>query len=76
MDVKFLKFRGKQGRKVKRYQFTAIDFVDYVIDKFAFRLREIRSDNGHDFQARFHWHVEDKDIRHAYFKPSSRPTQW
>jgi len=92
MDVKFLTFRGKQGQKLKRYQFTAIDdatrvramkiykrhtqasaidFVDYVIDKFPFRIREIRTDNGHEFQAKFHWHVEDKGIRHAYIKPSS-----
>lgn len=92
MDVKFLTFKGKQGSKIKRYQFTAIDdatrvramkiykrhtqasaidFVNYVIDKFPFRIREIRTDNGHEFQAKFHWHVEDKGIRHAYIKPSS-----
>lgn len=23
---------------------------------------------GHEFQAKFHWHVEDKGIRHAYIK--------
>ena len=52
-------------------QANAIDFVDYVIGKFPFRIKEIRTDNGHEFQARFHWHVEDKGIRHAYIKPSS-----
>lgn len=26
---------------------------------------------GHEFQALFHWHVEDLGIRHAYIKPSS-----
>ena len=26
---------------------------------------------GHEFQAKFHWHVEDQGIRHAYIKPSS-----
>jgi transposase InsO family protein len=31
----------------------------------------VRTDNGHEFQAKFHWHVEDKGIRHAYIKPSS-----
>jgi transposase InsO family protein len=92
MDVKFLTFKAKQGKKIKRSQFTAIDdatrvramkiytrhnqssaidFVDYVVDKFPFRIREIRTDNGHEFQAKFHWHVEDKGIRHAYIKPSS-----
>jgi hypothetical protein len=27
--------------------------------------------HGHEFQARFHWHVEDKGIRHVYIKPSN-----
>ena len=52
-------------------QANAIDFVDHVIEKFPFRIKEIRTDNGHEFQAKFHWHVEDKGIRHAYIKPSS-----
>ena len=26
---------------------------------------------GHEFQAKFHWHVEDQGIRHAYIKPAS-----
>src|SRR5262245_28142654 len=26
---------------------------------------------GHELQAKFHWHVEDQGIRHAYSKPSS-----
>ena len=92
MDVKFLTFRGKDGRKIRRFQFTAIDdatriralkiyerhtqasaidFVEHVISTFPFRIREIRTDNGHEFQAKFHWYVEDKGIRHAYIKPSS-----
>jgi len=28
-------------------------------------------DNGHEAQAKFHWHVKDPGIRHAYIKPSS-----
>jgi transposase InsO family protein len=39
-----------------------------IIDKFPFRIKEIRTDNGHEFQAKFHWHVEDLGIRHAYIK--------
>ncbi len=42
-----------------------------MISVFPFRIREIRTDNGHKFQAKFLRHVEDKGIRHAYFKPSS-----
>ncbi len=92
VDVKFLKFEGKNGRPIKRYQYTAIDdatriralkiydrhtqvnamdFIDTVIDKFPFRIREVRTDNGHEFQAKFHWHVEDQGIRHVYIKPAS-----
>ena len=52
----------------KHTQANAIDFVDHIIEKFPFRIREIRTDNGHEFQAKFHWHVEDQGIRHAYIK--------
>ncbi len=92
MDVKFLIFKGKDGKKTKRYQYTAIDdatrvralkvykrhtqanaidFVNHIIQKFPFRIQQIRTDNGHEFQAKFHWHVEDLGIRHAYIKPRS-----
>ena len=27
----------------------------HIIAKFPFRIREIRTDNGHEFQAKFHW---------------------
>jgi len=75
MDVKFLILRDKSGKKLKRYQYTAIDdatrvrapkvykrhtqknaieFVNHVIDKFPFRIQQIRSDRGHEFQALFH----------------------
>lgn len=52
-------------------QANAIDFLDYVIKSFPFRIREVRTDNGHEFQAKFHWHVEEQGIRHAYIKPRS-----
>ena len=31
----------------------------------------IRTDRGHEFQAKFYWHVEDRGVRHAYIKPRS-----
>ena len=93
VDVKFLIFKDKQGRKVKRYQYTAIDdatriralkiykrhtmknaidFVDYVVKKFPFRIQTIRSDNGHEFQWQFHWHLEKElGISHVYIRPRS-----
>ena len=75
MDVKFLIFKGKDGNKIKRYQYTAIDdatrvralkiydrhtqknaidFVNHIIDKFPFRIQQIRTDRGHEFQSQFH----------------------
>jgi len=89
MDVKFWNLKDKDGKKLKRYQYTAIDdatriralkiykrhtqknainFVNHVIDKFPFRIQPIRTDRGHEFQAQFHWHVEDLGIRHVYIK--------
>jgi len=43
--------------------------MDYVTEKFPFRISAVRTDRGHEFQARFHWHVEDQGIRHLYIKP-------
>lgn len=60
-------------RAIKVYsqhtQKNAIDFVNYVIDKFPFRIHTVQTDNGHEFQAKFHWHVEDLGMRHVYIKP-------
>jgi transposase InsO family protein len=82
MDVKFLIFRSKAGKKIKRYQYTAIDdatrvralkiynrhtqknaiaFVDHIIAKFPFRIQQIRTDRGHEFQAQFYQLLSYKD---------------
>jgi transposase InsO family protein len=53
----------------KHNQVCAISFIDYVIQKFPFRISTIRTDRGHEFQARFHWHVEDQGMQHVYIKP-------
>ena len=50
-------------------QANAIDFIDYVVEKFPFRIQTIRTDRGHEFQALFHWHVADKGMEHVYIKP-------
>lgn len=49
-------------------QANAIDFIDYVVEKFPFRVHTVRTDRGHEFQALFHWHVEDQGMRHVYIK--------
>lgn len=38
----------------RRNQANAIAFIDYVIGKFPFRIKEVRTDNEHEFQAKFH----------------------
>ena len=90
VDVKILSLKGVDGKKVRRYQYTAIDdatriralkiyarhnqdnaisFIEYVVAKFPFRIHTIRTDRGHEFQALFHWYVEDAGMRHVYIKP-------
>jgi transposase InsO family protein len=62
-------------RALKMYnrhnQTSAIDLIHYVIEKFPFRIHTVRTDRGHEFQAKFHWYVEDKGMRHVYIKPRS-----
>jgi transposase InsO family protein len=55
----------------KHTQANAIDFVDKIREKFPFRIHTIQTDNGHEFQALFHWHCEDLGIRHVYIKKAS-----
>ena len=92
IDVKFLFFKDRQGRRIKRFQYTAIDdatriralkiyrkhtqanaidFLNYVTEKFPFRIKYVHTDNGHEFQSKFHWHAEDCGIIHRYIKPAS-----
>lgn len=53
----------------KHNQANAIDFVNYVIDKFPFRIHTIQTHKGHEFQAKFHWHLNDLAVQHRYIKP-------
>ena len=53
----------------KHTQENAISFLDYVVGKFPFRIQTIRTDNGHEFQVKFHWHVLDLGMDHVYIKP-------
>ena len=50
-------------------QKNAIHFLDHVIKRFPFRIHTVRTDQGHEFQAQFHWHLADRGIRHVYIKP-------
>jgi transposase InsO family protein len=50
-------------------QKTAIQFLDYVLERLPFRVEVIQTDNGVEFGTSFHWHVLDKGIGHVYIKP-------
>lgn len=52
-------------------QATAIRFIDYVLAKLPFEVHSIQTDNGAEFQSRFHWHVVDQGIEHVYIKPKT-----
>ena len=47
----------------------SIQLVDEVIRRLPFRVLAIQTDNGAEFQFRFHWHLEEHDIRHVYIRP-------
>lgn len=50
-------------------QSTAIRFIDEVVRRLPFRILVVQTDNGAEFQSRFHWHLESLDIRHVYIRP-------
>ena len=52
-------------------QSCSIDFINYIVEKFPFRIKTIRTDNGHEFQTKFHWHVSDLGMLHVYIKPAT-----
>jgi hypothetical protein len=52
-------------------QKSSIDFIDYVVEKFPFRIHTIRTGRGHEWQALFPLHVEGKGMQHVYVKPRS-----
>ncbi len=50
-------------------QKTAIQFVDYVLERLPFGVQVIQTDNGSEFGSSFHYHVLDKGVGHRYIKP-------
>ena len=49
-------------------QANAINCIDHIIENFPVRIREVWTDNSHEFKAKFHWQVEDLGIRRVYIK--------
>ena len=60
--LRVLRLYDRLGQK------SAIQFVDYVLEKLPFRVVRIQTDNGSEFQSAFHWHVLDRGIEHVYIK--------
>ena len=62
-------------RALKIYEYhnqtSSIDFINYVVEKFPFRIKTIRTDNGHEFQSKFQWHISDLGLLHVYIKPAT-----
>lgn len=52
-------------------QANAINLINYVVERFPFRIKKIRTDRGREFQASFHWHMEDMGMQHIYIRPRS-----
>lgn len=63
--LRVLRLYDRLGQK------TAIQFVDYVLEKLPFHVLCIQTDNGSEFQAAFHWHVLDRGIDHVYIRPAT-----
>jgi transposase len=59
----------------KLNQTTAIQFLDYVLERLPFRVEVIQTDNGAEFQSLFHYHVLDRGIGHDYLKPRTPTAQ-
>ena len=56
---------------IRDAQKTAIQFLDYLLQKLPFRVEVIQTDNGAEFGSQFHVHVLDRGIRHVYIKPAT-----
>jgi transposase InsO family protein/ribosomal protein S14 len=55
----------------KNDQKTAIQFLDYLLERLPFKVEVIQTDNGSEFQGSFHYHVLDKGVGHVYIKPAT-----
>lgn len=56
-------------------QKTAIQFMDYVLEKLPFQVECVQTDNGAGFQGGFHWHLLDRGIGQRLHQGQDAPTQ-
>jgi len=55
----------------KHTQASSISFINNVAKKFPFKIKIIRTDNGHNFQTKLHWNVSELGMVHIYIKPAT-----
>jgi transposase InsO family protein len=53
--------------KTHNLQIIAVSLNEYG----QIRIKTIRTDFGHGFQTKFHWHVADLGMEHVYIKPAT-----
>jgi transposase InsO family protein len=61
--IRILKIYDKCNQK------AAILFLNEVRKRLPFRIHVLQTDNGAEFQSKFHWHAESLDIKHVYIRP-------
>ena len=64
--VREIKVSGRHTRV------NAVLFIDHASKTLAFRMRELKTEKGHEFESKFHWPVQSQGIRHACIKPWSQ----
>jgi transposase len=52
-------------------QKTAVQFLDYLLERLPFKVEIIQTDNGAEFQGSFHRHLLDRGIGHVYIRPAT-----
>jgi transposase InsO family protein len=52
-------------------QQSSINFIDHIMKEFPFRIRQVRTDNRHEFQSKLRAHLLNLGIEHVYIKPAS-----
>jgi Integrase core domain len=52
-------------------QKTAIAFIDHTLSKLPFAVERVKTDNGSEFGASFHWRPLDNGIDHVKIKPAT-----
>ena len=66
-----MKFTKTRSKKLTLLSAAVYIFLLTLVAKGVITSYSIHYTKLYEFQAQFHWHVEDKGIRHVYIKPRS-----